>query len=177
MSSSRPAWIATALGLALAGCGNATLEARTLCYTASGVTVPGASGSGTVATDLAYDLGSSIPELTNPGLSYSLTLQDVTLSPEKGTTLPALGGLDALDVSVLPPAGSSIPEVQVIHYVQAAGARPAVLHAAAQHQPNLRPYLSGGAIAFHVQATGTLPPDPWTVDAQACFQLQVNVQY
>ncbi len=176
MSSSRPAWIATALGLALAGCGNATLEARTLCYTVDGVAVPGASGSGTVATDLAYDLGTALPDLTRPGTSYSLTLQEVTLSQGKGSPPSALGGLDQLDVSVLPPSGSSLPEVQVIHYLRKAGSPPAVLQAAAQHQPDLQPYLDGGRLGFHVQATGTLPRDPWTADAQACFLLEVSVR-
>ncbi len=170
-------WLATALGLSAAACGDATLEAHTLCYTVSDVAVPGASGSGTIATDLGYDLGSAVPELTRPGTSYSLTLQDVELSPGKGSSASDLAGLQALDVSARPPAGSSLPEAQVIHWVEKPGAHPARIQAAAQSQPDLAPYLAGGVLRLHVQATGTLPPDPWTVDATACFVLEVSVRY
>jgi hypothetical protein len=174
----RPAltWIAAALGLVATGCGDAKLETRTLCYTVNDVAIPGASGSGKVAIDLGYDVAATLPDLTSPGVTYTLTLQHLELLPSKGSPVTDLGGLTELDVSILPPGGSTLPAVQLIRYVESAGAHPTRIQAAAERQPNLRPYLASGQLGFQVQAAGTLPTVAWGADATACFLLDVNVR-
>ncbi len=47
--------------------------------------------------------------LTQPGVSYRLTLQELDLSVPPGSPPVDLGGVDEVDVSVLAPAGTSWP--------------------------------------------------------------------
>lgn len=172
------ACLALAAGPLPSGCGmlDAQLEARTVCFTRAAL-IPGASGSGTVETDVGYDVGAELPVLTQPGVSYTLALQELDLSVSPGSTPADLGGLDEVDVSVLAPAGTSLQDTQLLRYRKATDPHPLRIAAAAGKTPDLRPYIAGGQITFHTLASGALPSRPWTADARACFLLDVNVRY
>ncbi len=171
------ACLAVAACLLPSGCGlDAQLEARTVCFTRAAL-IPAASGSGTVETDIGYDVGAQLHVLTQPGVSYRLTLQELDLSVPPGSPPVDLGGVDEVDVSVLAPAGTSLADTPLIHYLKGADPHPARIAAAAERSVDLRPYLAGGWITFHTLARGALSPQPWTADARACFLLDVNVRY
>ncbi len=167
-----------AAGLLLSGCGmlDAQLQARTVCFTRTAV-IPAASGAGTVDTDLSYDVSAELPALTQPGESYSITLQELDLSVPAGFAPVDLGGVDEVDVSVLAPTGSTLADTQLIHYLKGSDPHPTRIAAAAENSTDLRPYIAGGQITFHALARGALPDRPWTADARACFLLDVNVKY
>jgi hypothetical protein len=159
----------------LSACGlDAKLEARTVCFTRAAL-VPAASAAGTVEADVEYDLGAELPVLTQPGVTYSLSFQELDLSVAPGSAPADLGGVDEVDASVLAPAGSSLADTPVIHYVKGTDPHPTRIAAAAERQIDLAPYVTGGRITFHTLARGTLPSRPWTADARACFLLDVNV--
>lgn len=82
------------IALMTSSCGllDAQLETRTVCYTLTDNVIPGADGSGSVETDLSLDPGSALPILSQPGTSYRLSLQDLELSPGKGSSVTDLGG-------------------------------------------------------------------------------------
>ncbi len=169
---------AVAAGLLPSGCGllDAQLEARTVCFTRAAL-IPAASATGTVETDVGYDVGSELPALTQPGVSYSITLQELDLSVPAGSAPVDLGGVEEVDVSVLAPAGTSLPDAQLIQYRKGADPHPTRIAAAAETSIDLRPYLADGQITFHALGRGTLPDRAWTADARACFLLDVNVKY
>lgn len=171
--------LAIAAGMLAGGCGmlDAQLETRTACLTIGGVPIPGSTASGSVQTGVAFDLGDVLPALSRPGVSYRLTLQELDLSPGPGSTAEDLGGIHELEVSVLAPAGTNLPDPELIHYVRGPGAPPARIAAMAQGDVDLAPYVAGATITFHAVASGTLPAEPWTADARACFLLDIDVRY
>ncbi len=178
MTRALVACAAVAAGLLPCGCGmlDAQLEARTVCFT-RGAVIPAASGAGTVETDVGYDVGAQLPVLAQPGVSYSISLQELDLSVPAGSGPADLGGIDEVDVSVLAPAGTSLTDAQLIRYLKGTAPNPTRIAAAAERSVDLRPYIADGQITFHVLATGALPDQPWTADARACFLLDVNVKY
>lgn len=167
------------IALMTSSCGllDAQLETRTVCYTPTDNVIPGADGSGSVETDLSLDPGSALPVLSQPGASYRLSLQDLELSPGKGSSVTDLGGVDELDVSVIRPAGTSLPELELIHYLRGTDPHPPRIVAPSETGADLAPYLDGGQMAFHVLARGALPDSPWTAVLRACFLLNVKVDY
>ena len=160
------------------GCGmlDAQLEARTACFTVAGAPIPPAGASGTVVANLDYDLGASLPALAQPGMTSRLTFQELELSPGPGSSVADLAGVEVLDASVLPPAGSGLPEQPLVHYLRPAGPTPSVISAEAEQPLDLLPYLAGGRVTLRAQARGALPAHAWTADARACFLLEVDVQ-
>jgi hypothetical protein len=156
---------------------DAQLETRTVCFTVTGTPIPASGASGTVEADVEYDLGTALPVLGQPGASYSLTLQELDLSLGQGSAVADLGGVEELDISVLAPAGTSLPEPVLIRYLKGADPHPRRIVAAAETAVDLRPYIESGRVTFQALARGTLPAHPWTADTRACFLLDMSVQY
>ncbi len=164
--------------LLLAGCGllDAKLEAKTVCFTMPDYPIPGVP-SGSLSTDIAYDLGQNLPIVSQPDVSYSLVLQSMELSVGAGSPSVDLGGFEQVDIAVLPPAGSKLPDARLIQYVRGTDLHPKVIGAASSTDQDLAPYVSSGQILFHVDGTGTPPAVSWKADVKACFLLTVDVNY
>ena len=158
---------------------DARLEARTACFTLPEAAVAGATGAGALSTELAFDLGSALPVLSEPGVEYELRLRDVTLAVASSASAVDLGGVDAFAVSVAAPPGSALPSPELVRYERTAGvdARPASITAPARGGVDLAPYVTDGWLRLDGTATGTLPAVPWRATVTACFLLEVDVEY
>lgn len=167
------------LTAALPGCGmmEANLDVNTVCLGLPGYVIPGAGASGTVETTVAYDLGSSVPLLSQPNVRYALRLQQVELSPGPGPSAGDLGAIESVAISPLAPAGSSLPEPVLAQYVKGSDPHPTRIVATSRSGADLRRYLSSGTIELRIAAGGALPSEPWSADVQACFLLDVTVGY
>lgn len=158
---------------------DARLEARTACFTLPDFVVSGATGTGQLSTDLEFDLGSALPVLSEPGVSYRLWLRDVTLDLASSSSLADLGGLDAFTVSPIPPADSALPAPELVRYERSAGGDPAParITAPASGEVDLAPYVADGWLRLGATAAGTLPRAPWRASVTSCFVLEVDVEY
>jgi len=169
------------LPLLLSACGmlDARLEARTACLTLPEYAIPGAAGAGELSTELSFDLGSALPILSEPDVRYRLRLREATLAVASSAAVADLGGLDAFAVSAVAPAGSALPEPELVRYERPAGGdpRPASVTAPATSDVDLAPYVDAGVLRLHAAARGTLPPSPWRATVTACFLLDVDVEY
>ena len=167
--------------LLLSACGmlDARLEARTACFTLPEYAIPGATGTGELSAPLALDLGEALPFLSEPGVRYRLRLRDVTLGLESSAAVADLGGLDVFAVSAIAPAGSALPEPELVRYERPPGAdpRPASVTAPATSDVDLAPYVDAGLLRLGASARGALPSSPWRATVTACFLLEVDVEY
>lgn len=163
----------------LPACGmlDAQLETRTVCFTRTGYPIPGATGSGSIESDVVIDAGSELPSLAHPVQSYSLALQGLELAVAAGTTSTDLGWVDGVDVWIRAPSGRNLPEPALARYEKGTDPRPRSIEATSTNGLDLVPYLDHGRLTFHVLASGAPPRQAWAADVRACFLLTVNVDY
>lgn len=175
----RLARLALAALLLPAGCGllRAELELKTVCATLPDYAMPATPISGTFTTDLTYDLGADLDVLDDPDFSSSLRLQRLELAVAPGSGAVDLAGVEALSATVLPPAGSSLPEVVAAAYTRGDAPSATFLAATTLSDANLVPYLDAGKAQLHLEATGDMPTQPWTATVTACFLMEVAVDY
>ncbi len=169
----------TGVALAASGCGmlDAKLETRTVCFTRADYPIPAAVVPGTLSTDITYDVGNDLPILSDQGVQYTLVLQRAEISVAQSSPAVDLGGVEELGISIVAPAGSPLPEPELVRYVKGAEAHPTTIVAASASGDDLAPYVSGGQITFLATATGALPSRPWAADVTGCFLLTVDVNY
>jgi hypothetical protein len=173
------AFVAALSAAPLSGCSmlDATLEARTVCFTVTDYPITGVPVSGDLSLDIDYDLGSDLPVVSEKGVSYSLVLTHMDLSAGAASPPVDLGGVDLLDVSIVAPAGAGLPDAVLAHYLKGSDPHPVVLSAASSSDRNLAPYVTDGKVTFHTDAGGDLPTSDWTADVRGCFLLTVTVNY
>jgi hypothetical protein len=171
--------LAPAALLLLPGCDllRADLSVKTVCATLPDYAMPGTPVSGSFSTEVTYDLGSDLSVLTDKDFTSTLTLESLELSVGPGSGLADLGGVAGLEATVIPPDGSSLAALPVAQYTPGAPASPTSISAGILSDANLVPYLSDGKAQLHVEATGTMPAEPWTATVKACFLLEVSVDY
>jgi hypothetical protein len=175
----RRALLAPVALLLATGCGllRAELEVKTVCATLPDYAMPATPVSGTFTTDLTYDLGADLDVLSDPDFSSSLRLQRLELVVAPGSGAIDLTGVETLSATVLPPAGASLPEVVAAQYTRGAAPSPTSLSATTLSDTNLVPYLDAGKALLHLEASGTMPTEPWTATVTACFLMEVAVDY
>jgi hypothetical protein len=167
------------VALALSGCGvlTAKLEAKTVCATLADYQLPGSDESGAIDTDVTYDLGDSVPIVSDSGTAYDLKLQSVELSLGSDSGLTDLGGLEAASVGILAPPGTALPEPVLISYARGADLHPTSIVVDSPTGLDLQPYVLSKTVSLHVHAAGTLPTQPWHATMKACFALEVTLDY
>jgi hypothetical protein len=167
--------------LLAAGCGalDANVEAKTACYTLPDYAIDGVAGAGQLATPLELDLGSVLPVLTEPGVSYDLRLRDVSLALSSSSPLADLGGVESFTASAVAPPGSGLDAPELVRYDRPPGPdlHPTSLSAHVVSDRDLARYVTGGLLRLDAAAAGTLPAAPWRATVTACFLLNVNMNY
>ncbi len=137
----------------------------------------GDAGSGTFATDLTYDLGADLDVLDDPDFTSSLRLQRLELAVSPGSGAIDLAGVEALSATVLPPAGSSLPEVVAAQYIRGDAPSATSLAASSLSDANLVPYLTDGKAELHLEASGDHADRALDGHVTACFLMEVSVDY
>jgi hypothetical protein len=167
------------VGALSSGCGllTAEVQVRTVCTTVPDYAFPGVPVSGTLQTRITYDLGSDVSVVSDPTVDFTLRLKQVWLVLGSDSGLASFRGVDLVDVAVLPPAGSSLPEAAVLHYARGDAAVTTEIAATSTSDLDVSPYLSAGQLSLEATAQGTLPTTAWTATVTACFELTVTKDY
>ena len=177
--------------LGLAACGRPLLSAEVVverfCFTqsaCSGATsclppIPlGGTGGSVLAGTVSVPLKQNLPPLLRDRGDVVVRLLDARVTPTAGTT--DLGGIQTLDLRVLPPAGPAVP---VAHYARQPGVTPGVTPVPAidlaGQGVDVTGYLQSGNLQMQVAITADGPPPgvPWSADLQVCFYGKTVVSY
>ncbi len=173
MSSMRASARLTSLVLlasAAAGCG-ATVDVPSVCFTESGLDIPGSPAGGDVTSPtFGFDLTNQIPLLRTTNADTDLRVDSVTITPVAGA--PDLSGIRSATVQVQPASGS--PVVLVRYQRDPAAPPPSVLVLDGAGQ-NITPYLVGGQANLALTLSGTPPGTSWTANVESCLHGQANV--
>lgn len=163
--------------LLLAGCGMlyAEVEIPTVELVLPQETFPGAGSGASFSDDITYDLGKDISLITENDVTVVLRLQSLAIA----TTAVDLYAVDSIEVSVVPPAGSSLPPLTLVSYARPAGATRPIhrIEAAASGDQDLGPYLTAGALTLRASGRGAPPTADWQGEVTAAFYLKVRYPY
>ncbi len=174
--------------LGLAACGpllSAEVVVDRFCFTqhacAPGTTclLPIPPGGAALTVDVLVPLSQNLPPLLrDEGSDVVVRLLDARVTPTAGTI--DLGGIQTLDLRVLPPTGPAVP---VAHYSRQPGVTPGVTPVPAidlaGQSVDVIGYLQSGSLQMQVAITADGPPPdaPWNADLQVCFYGKTVVSY
>lgn len=173
--------------LGMAACGpllSAEVVVDRFCFTqhaCSAVTtcLPPIPPGGTAGFPLTFvvpvPLSQNLPPLLrDKGSDVVVRLLDARVTPTAGAT--DLGGIQTLDLRVLPPAGPAVP---VAHYSRPVGATSVPAIDPAGQGVDVIGYLQSGSLQMQVAITADGPPPdaPWNADLQVCFYGKTVVSY
>ena len=177
--------------LGLAACGpllSAEVVVDRFCFTqracSAGTTClppipPGGTAGSPLTLVVPVPLSQNLPPLLrDEGSDVVVRLLDARVTPTVGTT--DLGGIQTLDLRVLPPAGPAVP---VAHYSRQPGVTPGVTPVPAidlaGQGVDVIGYLQSGSLQMQVAITADGPPPgaPWNADLQVCFYGKTVVSY
>ncbi|GEJ55347.1 hypothetical protein [Anaeromyxobacter diazotrophicus] len=174
----RTAALAAAL-LALAGC-SADLQVDRVCVTSPGYTVPSARVPGVTSAplppvQLAFALGSTVPDLAQSGVHdvqvlFRSAALDSTQSADFVTTLT---------VSAVPPSGSTLPKLPLGTYQRPATGAGTSIEVTGDGA-ELFPYLQSGQLVLELSGTADpsqAPGGSFTAGATLCAEVKAAVSY
>ncbi len=170
MRASAPLLVsAIVLASSVAGCG-ATVEVPRICFTESGLTVPGSPAGGSVSSPSFFvDITNDIPLLRTNNTDTDLRVDTVTITPSSGS--PDLSGVQTAVVRVQPPSGSAVNLVQYQRNPSVPAPSAIVL---AGDTINVAPYLDSGRAELSFTLTGQPPRTDWTANVETCLHGQTT---
>jgi hypothetical protein len=172
------------LAALLAGCDlEATAEADAVCVTQrlSSQRIPGALGDAPVVdftlpvpVQAQLDLGSTIPDLEEEGVSAEVLAQSIGVTSSEGVDF---SGVEAVSITAFAPGKPD----RVFTYARPAGTTgPLTAVAATPDAPlDLVEYVQGGRFlqVGDPTFTGRLPTTDWTPALRTCASTRVDVDY
>jgi hypothetical protein len=176
MNALRNALFPAVLLLALPGCDNllfAEVEQPEVCKTLPDQLFDGSTYSQTLSVDIGEDLPGfdvSSPE----GLDSVFRLTRVDFIAKTGIT--DFDFVDSAKITVLPPEGTDLPEVQVIDF-QREGATTGTVSMTGTNDVDLYAYLTQGRVFVNAALVGRLPDDEWSMDMKICLYAKVTADY
>ena len=167
----RPFGVSFAVLASLAlGCG-ATVEVPRICFTESGLVVPGSPAGGDVTTPpFPVDLTNQIPLLRPGNTDTDLRVDSVTITPVAGA--PDLSGIQTAKVAVQPASG---PAVDLVQYQRNPAAPPPTALVLEGSGGDITPYLVSGRANLVLTLSGTPPSTTWTADVETCLHGEASV--
>jgi len=169
----------------LSGCGllYAELEIPSTTITLMSQAFAGTPAGAPLVKDIPFDLGGNLPILTEKNVTFELRLTQMMVEIATGSVMGDFGDIESVTLSVLPPAGQTLPEEAIIaSYTKApppADQHPTSISVAGMTNLDLGPYITSGAMTLRLKAvslTGAPIPD-WTADVGGEFYLKVRVDY
>ncbi|HUJ29243.1 MAG TPA: hypothetical protein VLW85_24655 [Myxococcales bacterium] len=114
----------------------------------------------------------SVPVEQTFELGQGMDLSPITdLKIETGTVQAGAGTdlsfVQALQIAVLPPAGSALPELALLDWTAPAGP-PVTLIQMPAASPDLHPYLGAQGLSLRLRATGSPPQYDWSLLVDLC---------
>jgi hypothetical protein len=166
----------------LSSCGlfTAEVEVPSVTMTLVGFAFP-SSPSGSLVQDFNFDLGGKIGAINDPNYGFELRLLGMSVDLQANPSMGDFGDIQSVSLSVLPPAGQTLPEATVLaSYTRApSNPHPTRITVSGMSNLDLRPYLSAGSLRLRFQAVsasgGIIPA--WTGDVGAEFYLKVHADY
>jgi hypothetical protein len=168
----------------LSGCGllYAELEIPSTTVILERQSFPATPVGSPLVKDIPFDIGQSLTILTEPDVSFELRLTRMLVVIASGSVMGDFGDIQSVTLSVLPPAGQTLPEEAILaSYTKApppANQNPTSIAVAGMSNLDLGPYITGGAMTLRLKAesvTGSIPA--WTADVGGEFYLKVRVDY
>lgn len=172
--------LAPALALALLGCGALNeqlyleIEQPELCKVLPNQQFTGSEFQRRLEVNVAQQL----PGLNfdNPqGMEGTFRIPRVSFIARSG-----ISNFDFVDtgrIHIEPPAGATMPPVDVINYARNGASTTGTLDMAGESDINLYDYLRGGVLTAVATIAGTLPRDNWSMDIQVCLYARIKVSY
>ncbi len=169
----------------LAGCGLLYAEVELPSTT---ITLKRQNFTGTVAgaplvKEIAFDIGTQLPVTTGKDITFELRLTQMLVNIATGSLMGDFGDIQSVTLSVLPPAGQTLPEEAIIaSYTKApppADQYPTTISVAGMSNLDLAPYIASGVMTLKLKAvseSGLAIPD-WTADVGGEFYLKVHADY
>ena len=174
------------LALSAAGCGTfyAEGEIPEVCITLPALTVPitAVSGvSGTFTREVNFGLSNAIPDFVLKGSSgdRSLRLLRLELTVPSGQAAGAnLDWLDAAELRVVPPPGSSLPSRTLVQYAQGPSSLP-ITQVTVQPtgETNLADYIGQDQLSLFMSGNVSFPaglPASENLMVKGCFYARVH---
>lgn len=168
----------------LAGCGMlyAELEVPSTTITLKSQNFD-ATASGPLVKQIAFDIGTQLPVTTGKDITYELRLTQLLVDITTGSAMGNFGDIGSVTLSILPPAGQTLPEKAVIaSYTKApppADQNPKSIAVSGMTNLDLAPYIAAGVMTLELKAVsisgGAIPA--WTADVTGEFYLKVNAAY
>jgi hypothetical protein len=170
----------------LAGCGLLYAEVEipsttiTLKQQVFDATTPGAP----LVKDITFDVGSQLPLINDKNVTFELRLTQMLVAMTTSSPLIDFGGIESVTLSVLPPAGQTLPEETILaSYAKApppADQNPKSISVSGMANLDLSPYIASGSMTLRLKALpvtlGAAIP-AWTADVGAEFYLKVRADY
>jgi hypothetical protein len=169
----------------LAGCGLlfAEVEIPTTTLTLKEQTFPGTVTGAPLVEIVTFPIGRDVSLITEPGVTFELRLLELSVLLATASPMGDFGDIESVTVSVLPPAGQTLPEEAIVAtYVKApppAPQDPTSISVAAMSNLELSPYILDGDLTLKfvaVSLSGGAIPD-WKADVGASFYLKVHLDY
>jgi hypothetical protein len=174
--------LAAAAALLLGGCGllYAELEIPTVSVTLADQTFAGTPPGTTLTQSIEFDFAANqIDWFSDPSVHKELRLTELSLAL---TSTPGgitdFGGIDVVDIQVLPPAGSGLPPVVLVHYLRdPANLHPTSVSSNSITNVDLAPYITTQKLRLQATASGTLPTTDWSASVTGTFYMRVKLDY
>ena len=124
----------------------------------------------------SIDVSSYLSALPKDDAEIQLRVLTGTLTVKGG--VDDLSFIDAAQLTIDPPTGSTLTELKLIDYTKDPNApTPGSIELTGSDHPDLYPYLSSGNITTTIHFAGTLPAQDWTADLTVCISASAKVQY
>jgi hypothetical protein len=169
----------------LSSCGMffAEVEIPNITMTLANTDFPAIPVTGVMTKEIDFDLGKDISLITEKGVTFELRLTAMSLVLTATSSLADFGDVERVTVTVLTPAGQTLPEDAVLaSYVKPpppANQHPKSIAVVASSNVDLSPYLLAGSLKLRFQATssaaGVIPA--WSGDVGSEFYLKLHAEY
>ena len=177
MNALRNALLPAALLFALPGCDNllfAEVEQPEVCKTLPDRLFDGSTYSQTLAVNIGEDLPGF--DVSSPdGLDSVFRLTRVDFRAKTGIT--DFDFVDSARITVLPPEGTDLPPVEVIHFQRDGADTTDTLSMRGANDVDLYAYLTQGQVFVNSELVGRLPASEWSMDMKICLYAKVTADY
>jgi hypothetical protein len=179
-----------AAALLLAGCDGpllfAELEIPDIRITLPSQTFPGTSTAlpqdwcaatpECVEKELSFDLGAEVPVVTEPNVTYHLRLTSVAIVLSATSLGTPLGGIEAVQISVLDPQSG---EGVVVASYEKTTESPTEIRVAGNSSIELGRYIAAGALQVRVELTYDLsnPTPEFQADVETGFAFDAKLDW
>jgi hypothetical protein len=126
---------------------------------------------------LNFDFSNQIPSLFNGDrLTGTLNVLSMTLTLKSGAA--DLSFVDKAHMDLVPPANSSLQPLTVVNYTKDPNAPPPTsINLVDPSQPDVFPFVIGGAFSGSIEVAGSLPQVAWSADIRICVSASGKFQY